>query len=542
MKFLNLDLPIGRSPIVQTVALRLARPSLSDNTADLDRLLRSLDRHGFGYVSYDPSRMNHLAWRLRQGAFQVTAVLGHYQSHWELIEVHPGFKEFACLGVAIDLGSSRLAIYLVDMLGGKILAQTSVANPQIQYGEDIISRIIFARQEENLKLLQSILIESLNLAIGRLLDETGHRVEDVYALSVAGNTTMSHFLLGIDPANICKEPYIPVANRFPVFHAAQLGFAAHPSALVFVFPNIGSYFGGDLIADILATGIHRSEALSMLVDVGTNAEVVLGNKDWLVGCAGAAGPALEGGVVERGMMAMPGAIDRVRINRRSLEPTCHVLGETKPVGICGSGLIDLIAEMFMSGLLTVQGKINTSARSSRIVTTPDGLAYLLVLGKDAADGKDLMISEIDIGIFLKSKAAMYTILNVITRKVGVSFEDLRHFYVTGTFGNYIDPRMAVIIGMLPDLPISTFKNVRDAVGCGAVMVLLDRSLIAETVRICSMLTYVELNVNLELMNEFRGALFLPHTNRNLFPSVCVPSPDCFREDESAIQKVSEEVN
>ena len=273
---------------------------------------------------------------------------------------------------------------------------------------------------------------------------------------------------------------------------------------------------------ILNSGLHRSEEVSIFVDVGTNAEVVLGNRDWLIACAGAAGPALEGGVVERGMMAAPGAIDRVRIDPATLEPSYRVLGEQKPVGICGSGLIDLMAEMFAAGILTIQGKINTRLNSPHIIDTPDGPAYVVAFARETADGKDLYVSEIDVGIFLKSKAAMYTILTVIINKVGLSFSDLKRFFVAGTFGNYIDPAMAIRIGMIPDLPVETYQGLGNTAGYGAAMLLLDRSLLQDIDRVCNQVTYIELNVNMELMNEFRGALFLPHTDPRLFPSVQIP--------------------
>lgn len=509
-------------PIVELHYVELVPPHLNDNTGDIDRLIRALKGKGFERLSFNPLQMNRFARNIRRGEFKVTVALGYSSSHWEILDVRPGMFEGPTLAFAIDLGTTRLAFYLLDLGARKIIEEVSVANPQIPHGEDILTRILFAREEKNLAHLQGLLLDTFNETIKSALSRNGFSPNDVYALAVAGNTTMSHFFLGLDPANICKEPYIPVANHFPFIHARDLNIGIHPEALVYVFPNVGSYFGGDLLAGILAAGLHCSEQVSILVDVGTNAEVVLGNRDWLIACAGAAGPALEGGVVERGMMAAPGAIDRVRVDPVSLEPSYHVIGEGKPLGICGSGLIDLIAEMFMAGILTIQGKINSKIDSPRITATPDGLAYVVVYGKDSADGKDILISDIDIGIFLKSKAAMYTILSVITNKVGLKFKDLKHFYVAGTFGNYIDPSMAIRIGMIPDLPLETYKGIGNTAGKGAVMLLLDRSLLAEVERVSNRITYVELNVNMELMNEFRGALFLPHTDPRLFPSVPIP--------------------
>ncbi len=521
---MSLNLPgwLQHLPMVESIPVELPLPHLNDNTGDLDRLLRQLAEKGYSPVQVQPSSLSRILRRIREGGFSVTAVLGYTPCHWELIDVFPGLSEDPPLGFGVDLGTSRLAFYLVDLGTGKILDEASADNPQIPHGEDILTRILYARQERNRVELQRLLIGTFNEVMGDLTDRHGLDLGQVYAVTVAGNTTMSHFFLSLDPCNICKEPYIPAVNRFPFFRASDLDLHIHPQALVCVLPNVGSYFGGDLTAGILAAGFHRSEEVSILVDVGTNAEVVVGNRDWLIACAGAAGPALEGGVVERGMMAAPGAIDRIRIDPETLEPTYHVLGDMAPAGLCGSGLIDLIAEMFGAGILTVQGRINTRLDSSRIVRSADGTSYIVVPADKSADGKDIAISDIDIGIFLKSKAAMFTILSVIINKVGLSFHDLRKFFVAGTFGNYIDPAMAIRIGMIPDLPLETYEGLGNTAGRGAVMVLLDRSLLGEMERVCSKITYIELNVNMELMNEFRGAQFLPHTDPRLFPSVHIP--------------------
>lgn len=520
---MNSPLPARPQPLVETMVLDLSPPTLHDNTADLDRVVRELKAAGFEPLQVHVSNLNHLVHSIRRHQYRVKAVLSHWGEYWELMDVLPRDHDRPLLGVAVDLGTTSLAFYLVDLQAGTVLDELSVKNPQIEHGEDILTRILFSREERNRKLLQDMLVKRFNEVFAELTGRNGGSPGDVRALSVAGNTTMSHFFLGLDATRICKEPYIPAVNRFPRSHGRDLGLSLNPFAPVYVFPNVGSYFGGDLLAGILATGLHRSREIRLLVDVGTNAEVVLGNRDWLIACAGAAGPALEGGVMECGMMALPGAIDRVRIDRSTFEPEWHVLGDGKPRGVCGSGVIDLVAEMFGAGILTVQGKINTGLKSHRVVQTADGPAYILAHGSETEDGRDLLVTEVDIGIFLKSKAAMYTILNVICNKVGVAFKDLRKIYVAGTFGNHIDPAMAVRIGMIPDLPLDVYEGVGNSAGEGAVNVLLDRSLPVEVQEICSRITYVELNVNMELMNEFRGALFLPHTDPRLFPSVEIPA-------------------
>ncbi len=509
-------------PLVVRRVVNASAPSLADNTADVDRLRRALRQQGYDPLRIPPQELGTYASRFRDGNFTATAVLSFTGDAWELTELFAGTHDGPLLGVAVDLGTTQIAFYLVDLVTGKLLDRLSVPNPQIPYGEDILTRIIYAATPDKLAFMHHLLRSTLNETLSLLAQKHGFHVSHIYALTVAGNTTMTHFFLGLDPSRLCKEPYIPVANTFPVFHGTDWQLAMHPRGILVVFPNVGSYFGGDLIAGILASGMHRTDEICLLVDVGTNAEVVLGNKDWLVACAGAAGPALEGGVVERGMMAQPGAIDRVRIDPESLELTYHVLGEEKPKGLCGSGLIDLVAEMFMAGILTIQGKINTKVSNPRIVSTDNGPAYVVAWAQETADGRDLMVSEIDIGILLKSKAAMYTILNIITRKVGLSVYDIRRFFVAGTFGSHIDPVMAIRIGMLPDLPLETYQGLGNTAGRGAAMTLLDRSLLADMDEVRQRITYVELNVNLELMNEFRGATFLPHTDPKLFPSVSIP--------------------
>lgn len=519
---LALPSSMTRQPLVELRFCELTPPSLADNTADWDRLTHSLHHQGFSPLWIHPSRLNHAVRQIRRGNYRVTAILGYHPCHWEVIDVHAGIEERPVFGLAIDLGTSRLAFYLLDLQRGTLLSEQSLPNPQVPCGEDILARILYARKPANLRRLQRLLRDTVNAAAHGMAHEQGGVAADIYALAIAGNTTMSHLLMGLDPSSLCREPYLPAVNQFPLMAGEDLELTVHPRALSYLFPSVGSYFGGDLIADILAVGLHRTSDLSILVDVGTNAEVVLGNRDWLMACAGAAGPALEGGVVARAMMAVPGAIDRVRIDRQTLEPAYHVIGGGKPAGICGSGLIDLLAELFMAGILTVQGKIDRESAFPRILDGPDGPAYLLVPARDASDGRKLAITELEIGIFLKSKAAMYTILSVIVARVGLTFSDIKRFYVTGAFGTSIDPLMAIKIGMLPDLPPETFRALGDTVGCGAAMLLCDRKLLQEIERICSQITYVELNVNVELMNEFRGALFLPHTDARLFPSVTIP--------------------
>jgi uncharacterized 2Fe-2S/4Fe-4S cluster protein (DUF4445 family) len=319
-----------------------------------------------------------------------------------------------------------------------------------------------------------------------------------------------------------REPYIPVVNRPGVFTATELGIRVGPFARVRVFPNIGSYFGGDLIAGILFSGIHQKAEPAILVDVGTNAEVVLGNRDWLIGCAGAAGPALEGGVTRMGMRAGPGVIDRVTIDPAGRRFDIHTIAELPPIGICGSGVIDLAAQLFLAGMVDIRGKLVSAACGDRLRLV-EGLRHLVVVpAGQSATGKDLTISQADLDSLIRSKAAMYTILETIAMTVGLNLNELGAFYVAGTFGCFINPRSAIAIGMLPDLPLERYVPIGNSSLQGAALALGSENAVDEIDRIRDRITYLELNVNQDFMNRFSAAKFIPHTDVGRFPSVPTP--------------------
>ena len=364
-----------------------------------------------------------------------------------------------------------------------------------------------------------MIIDGLNRQIKSLCQSSALKVEDIILISVAGNTAMTHLFMGLNPYWIIREPYIPVVNRPGLLKAGELGIQVSSGARVFVFPNIGSYFGGDLIAGILFSGIHRPETTAILVDVGTNAEVVLGNENWLIACAGAAGPALEGGVTQMGMMAGPGVIDRVEIDRDTHRFDIHTIDNLPPKGICGSGMIDLAAQLFLSGMIDIRGRFQPQLCGQRLAEI-DGFKHLVVVpAAETAGGFPITISQADLDSLIRSKAAMYTILETITNTVGVSMKDFSTFYVAGTFGSFIRPASAISIGMIPDLPPDTYKTLGNSSLEGATMVLTSDSVTEEIDLIRDRITYLELNVNQDFMNRFSAAKFLPHTDLTRFPSV-----------------------
>jgi len=506
------------TPWVQTVTLN--PPTLQDNTADADRLVSALKaRLQTDTIDIDLDLLKQLPDLLRQWQYQVRCIVFKDRQRWLLTGVTDAKDTTSIAGLAIDLGTTRVVLRLVDLSTGRTLAESAFDNPQDAVGPDILVRIHYTEQDGGLERLNELIVNGLNRAIAGLCASVKIDPQHIYALAVAGNTTMTHLFLGLDPRWIVREPYIPVVNKPPLVKAAALGVRVNPLARVLIFPNIGSYFGGDLIAGILSSGMYKNEETAILVDVGTNAEVVLGNQNWLIACAGAAGPALEGGVTRMGMTAGPGVIDKIVINPDTREFDIHTIEEKPPRGICGSGVIDLAAQLYLGGMIDIRGKFRPSNCGNRLKEI-DGLLHLTVVPADqSGTGSDLTISQADVDSLIRSKAAMYTILETITMSVGVTLRDLKRFYVAGTFGAFIDPRSAITIGMLPDLPIESYQPLGNSSLQGAALALTSPDCLAEIDRIRDRITYLELNVNQEFMNRFSAAKFLPHTNHSLFPSV-----------------------
>ncbi len=508
----------GLDPVLKRLHLKLPFPALGDNRSHEKRLRDELT----SIVSTRPFIPLEVLQRLPEclyaANYNVQVALIKAECGWQVASCIPRDKNASFLGLAIDLGSTSVVFYLINFLTGEIITTASYENPQRAHGEDILERIIFATQG-GLKTLQEEVIQLINKAIDDFSKEYSFSKEDLYYISIAGNTTMCHFLMALDPSHICKEPYIPTTNRFDLISANELGIKINPNGLIYVLPNVGSYFGGDLIAGILASRMAEREEISMLVDVGTNAEVVLGNKDWLVACAGAAGPALEGGILSCGMRAQEGAIERVKIDPKTLSVEYKVIGNARPKGICGSGIIDLLSAMFEAGLVDQTGKLIPNRDPKRMKKMNDEWAYVLADEDETSTGKPIYISQSDIKNLIRSKGAMYTILNVVIQSVGIDFSDIDSFYVAGAFGNYIDPQKAITIGMLPDIPIERFVGLGNSAGKGAIRALLEKDSRKKMEEICDKITYLEMNVRGDFMNQLTGALFLPHTDLSRFPTV-----------------------
>ena len=408
--------------------------------------------------------------------------------------------------IALDIGTTNLVASLYDNVSDKIVSEVKVENPQIIFGSDILTRMQHAMLDKA-EDLNKCLIEGVNTSVKRLCDDAGIRGQDIHALVAAGNTAMSHFFLGLDVSSIAVAPFVPKVKKPGFFNAAELGININPEALVYVFSNAGSYVGGDIIAGIIVSGMFESDEVSALIDVGTNAEIVIGNKDWLLVGAGAAGPALEEGIAGIGKRAESGIIYDVEIRGNDME--CRTFNDAPPEGICGSGMVSLIYEMYSAGIIGNDGILDPEQKGVDVI---DGISTYAI---PCASGSGLSIKQMEIDNFLSSKAAMFTLLLVMLRSVGLTFGDIKKVYVAGALGNGIDARKASGIGMLPAWSPDVIVPLGNASLKGAQMILKDNGLLALEDKITDSITYKHMHDDSEFMKEFRGAIFIPHTNPDI---------------------------
>lgn len=501
--------------------VEVEKPSLSDNTADAQRLEQALKKKlGISNISIPLYLIKTLPSRLREWEFRVRIVLFRNRNSWMVLDILDPDSGLQILGAAVDIGTTRIVMSLVDLETGEEMGEKSFDNPQSVIGPDVLARIHYSNRGNGLEELNRLVIEGVNSHLAELCREQGVSKEQIYIVTGAGNTAMSHLFLGIQSFNIIREPYIPCVNIPDTIRAEEINLNVNPNGVVFLFPNIGSYFGGDLISGILFSGLDQKPEPCLMVDVGTNAEIVVGNRDFLIACAGAAGPALEGGISKMGMTANPGVIDKVWVDPDTGEIRVHTIDEKPPIGICGSGMIDLAASLFLSKRLDIRGKLSREACGDNF-TELDGIEnFILVDTSHSGTGGPITLSQVDLNSLTSSKAAMYTILEVIVKNTAaLGFEDLEKFYVAGTFGSFIDPVSAISIGMLPDIPLDKFEVLGNSSLGGAKILLKDPDAFDRVMDIRQSITYLELNVNQEFMNMFSGAKFYPHTDISRFPSL-----------------------
>lgn len=517
-------------PVVQKFFLTIEPPSLSDNTTDFERLKRELARQ-FNIKNLTAALpiLQKLARILRQseahGRWQVTAVLG--RDRWEdeasplrLLDLRPGDRSGRTLAVAVDIGTTSNVVHLVDLVTGKFVDSASAYNAQISCGEDVISRILYARKEGGLQHLQRLVVQTINELLHELAKRNQVDLSEIYAMTVAGNPTMIHLFLAIDPAYIRLEPYIPTVNHPPPVRAAELGLHICPEAIVDCLPGVGAYVGSDITAGVLSSRMFQSDKLTLFIDVGTNGEIVLGNADWLISCACSAGPAFEGAGVQSGMRATEGAIEEVWINAETREPTYRVIGDVPPRGICGSGMISLLAELFITGTMDKSGHLNRTLNTPRIRVGEHGPEYVVAWAQETHNQQhDIVLTEVDISNLIRAKGAIYAGFSVLTSSVGIDLADVEEVLIGGAFGKYIDIEKAIQIGLLPDMPWERFRYLGNTSVLGAFTALLCRDMRRAVAEIANKMTYLELSADNRFMEQFTSALFLPHTDTTSFPSV-----------------------
>jgi uncharacterized 2Fe-2S/4Fe-4S cluster protein (DUF4445 family) len=506
---------------IHRIYLELPPPTIDDNIADFERVRRGLDQAGFNaaHLHMNYLMLSKLPRVLREGAWRVTVTVLSVTEVLEALDIHPGDAMKTRYGAAVDIGTTTVVVYLVDMTNGHIVGTASTYNSQVKCGDDVISRIVYATEMNGLKELQELAVGNMNALLADLAEKSAIPPGMIDYIVVAGNTTMMHLFYGIDPANIREEPYIPAATFFPPIRGKSVGLALCPQAIIYSMPNVASYVGGDITAGVLVSQIHKQEAVSLFIDIGTNGEIVLGNKDWLVTAACSAGPAFEGSGIKFGMRAMEGAIEEVEIDPRTYEVNYRVIGDAKPIGICGSGMIDILAEMYLNRVIDQKGKIREEIGSKRVRRGEHGLEYVIAWRVESAINKEIVITEVDLDNLIRAKAAIYAGFATLLSHMGMKFGDVEKLYIAGGFGRYIDVERAITIGMLPDLPVEKFQFLGNTSIMGAYYGLLCDRLRHEAEEIAKRMTYVELSVSHSFMDEYMQALFLPHTDLNAFPTV-----------------------
>jgi uncharacterized 2Fe-2S/4Fe-4S cluster protein (DUF4445 family) len=383
----------------------------------------------------------------------------------------------------------------------------------------VITRIIYATRGTGLAKMQSVVVGTIWNLIKNLVEQAGIEYCNITHLVVAGNTTMMHLLLGLNPKYIREEPYIPSATFFPWIKCSDIGLRVAAGVYLYAIPCIASYVGGDIVAGMLASGIFNTEKMTLYIDIGTNGEMVLGNKDWMLSCSCSAGPAFEGGGVKHGMRATGGAIEQVRIDKIGFEPMIITVGNRKPIGICGSGLIDSLSEMFLTGVINEKGKINTDLPTDRVRGKEGGAEYVLVWAEDSATRRDIVITEVDIDNLMRAKAAVYAGIEILLSSMDMDVSMLDELLIAGAFGRYVEVDKAVTIGLLPDIGYEKMKFVGNGSLLGAHLSALSKDMMEKANEIAGQMTYLELSMNPGFMEHYMSALFFPHTNMDDFPTV-----------------------
>lgn len=510
------------TPLVQRFEVEVPAPTIDDNSSDLERLQRALRATEGDYDAFDIDLplLRRLPRALRDGGWRACVAVADFAGRGQIIGLAPACAQHQSYGLAVDVGTTTVAAHLVDVELATAAAADAVLNEQIAHGDDVIARIIYASETEGgLERLQREAVKTINGLVKTMCEAQGVAPDKIVSVSCAGNTVMTHLLLGLDPAEIRRHPYVPAARQFPLVRASEIGLEVNPAAIVYCAPAVSSYVGGDIVAGALATGLAETEELWMLVDMGTNGEVALGNREWLMCCSCSAGSAFEGSGIEYGMHASLGAIERARYDPLADALEYSTVAGAKPRGVCGSGLIDVLATLLRAGVIDRAGRIDLGYPSARVRVRRDQPEFVLVWGHEVGREDDIAISEADIENVVRSKAAVFAGVQVLLDSVGLSPAQLDRVMVAGAFGNYLDSDNAVTIGLLPDLPRERIRFVGNTSVAGARMTLVSRRARRHAAEIASRMANLELSAVTAFMDRYVAGLFLPHTDMTLFPSV-----------------------
>ena len=524
--------PTRLDPLVTKIALTLPEPTVDDPTGDHERLLEAVEKKYPGPLQMGLKVTRELPRVLRRHEAKkskwtwdwdghVTATVAMRGNINEILYVERGDTSDRNFALALDVGTTTVVAHLVDLTSGTTREAAAKYNSQINYGADVINRIMHARQPGGAEALHDGIIEDIETLIDDLVERAQVGRGDIHGIVAAGNTTMLHFLLGLESDLIRLSPFVPAANCPPPVRAAELGIRIHPRGILYAMPMVGSYVGGDITAGILASGMYRADEMALLIDMGTNGEVVLGNKDLLVACSASAGPAFEGGMVSCGMRATSGAIDSLRIFRQELAVSATTIDDQPPVGLCGSGLIDALSEMFLAGLIDRSGTLQVDRAPDRFRDCYDDghPEFVLISAAESGSDRDIVISQDDVENLIRTKGAIHAAADSLVQTLGLSFDAIEKVYIAGGFGNRLDITSCINIGLLPDVAPEQFEFIGNSSVAGTKMALLDREALAETHRIRDRVTYQELMVDAAYMEKFTSACFLPHTDISRFPSV-----------------------
>lgn len=509
--------PFKHDPLLQRLYLKLPPPTLSDNLVDHQRLYREIRRHRHEPIMQSGLKVLRILPKImRQSGGKITATVGARGRTTEVIQIEKGDTTAHNFGIAVDVGTCTVVAHLINLNNSRTLDAEATYNSQRVYGEEVTRRIIYVEQKGPDKLREAI-TDDINNLISMLISKNKVKLNDVMGILCAGNTTMIHLLLGLNPSQIRREPYVPVCTSPLPIRAVEVGIKINPRGLLYCLPSISGWVGGDATAGILATQIYEAEDPTMLIDIGTNGEIVLGNREWMVCCSASAGPAFEGSGVKHGMRAAGGAIEKIEILDNG-ELRYSTIGGTKPKGICGSGLIDSVAELYKAGFINRSGRLNPES-TNRIREKNGEWEFVLVPARETERGEDIVITRPDIENLIRAKAAIFAGASILTRSMGLDFGDIDRIFLAGGFGSYLNKEEALIIGLIPDVAPGKVQFVGNTSITGAKMALLSREALDKTYKIAHQTTYYDLITHPGYMDEFMSAKFIPHTDISKFPSL-----------------------